>query len=57
MVTVFRQAGTRADDKQPFWVDLASVIVGERLNPMAAAGLAVALAAIALATVLLLVIR
>ena len=40
---------------RPFWVDLASVIAGERLDRRAAVVLAIALAAVATAAVVLLI--
>lgn len=46
-----------ASDGRPLWVDLASVITGERLDRRAAAVLAIALAAVATATVVLLITR
>lgn len=40
---------------RPLWVDLASVIAGERLDRRAAMALAIALAAVATAAVVLLI--
>jgi hypothetical protein len=44
-------------DGRPLWVDLASVIAGERLDRRAAVVLAIALAAVATAAVVLLITR
>jgi hypothetical protein len=47
------KAGT--GNSRPLWVDLASVIAGERLDRRAAVVLAIALAALATAAVVLLI--
>jgi hypothetical protein len=47
------KAGT--DGGRPLWVDLASVVTGERLDRRAAVVLAIVVAAVATATVVLLI--
>lgn len=55
MVAADSEPKTGSGHGRPFWVDLASVIAGERLDRRAAVVLAIALAAVATAAVVLLI--